>query len=70
MVFKVFFVISFPPCDPTTLASLLPGVVLLNHITGIEKTFRKSALEQERPNGSVVKIGDFSITFLKLEILV
>ncbi len=29
-VFKMFFVISFPPCVPTTLASLPPGVMSLN----------------------------------------
>ncbi len=55
MVFKVFFVVFLP----TTLA--LPGVMLLsrstalrNSATNIEKTSRKGAPEQERPNTSVI----------------
>ncbi len=47
---------------PTTLTSLPPGVILLNHTTAltdsatdIEKTSRKDAPERERPHRSVVK---------------
>ncbi len=47
---------------PTTVASLPPGVMLLNHstslrdsTTNIEKTSQKSAQERERPS-VVVKI--------------
>ncbi len=51
MVFKVFFfVISFPHCVPTALASLPPGVMLLNrstvprdNATNMEKTSQKGA---------------------------
>ncbi len=48
---------------PTTLASLLPGLMLLNcsaaprdSATDIEKTSPKGAPERERPNRSLVKI--------------
>ncbi len=61
MVLKVFFV-SRLVFLPTTLAPLPPGE-LLNHSTAlrdtatdIEKTPRKGAPEQERPNRSVVKM--------------
>ncbi len=55
MVFiKVFFIISFPPCIPTTLTSLRPRVMLLSRsttsgdsATNIKKTSRKGAQEQE-----------------------
>ncbi len=47
---------------PTTLASVPPGVMLLNRntvprdsATDIEKTSRKGTSERERPNRSVVK---------------
>ncbi len=47
---------------PTTLASLPPGVMLLNHstipwnsTTDIEKTSRKGTPEREQPNRSVLK---------------
>ncbi len=47
---------------PTTLTSLPPVVMLLNHSTAprdsatdIEKTSQKGALERERPNRTVVK---------------
>ncbi len=47
---------------PTTLASLPPGVMLLNRYTAprdsatnIEKTAQKGAREREQPNRSVVK---------------
>ncbi len=62
--FLKFFLLSrfhlvFPP---TTLASLPPGVMLLNRsttlrdsATDIEKISRKGAPERERPNRSVVK---------------
>ncbi len=63
MVFKVFFVISFPPCIPSyNLASLPPGIMLLNRSTSlrdstidIKKPPQKDAPEQERPYRSVVK---------------
>ncbi len=48
---------------PTKLASLPPGVMLLNHstatrdsATNIEKTTQKGTPEREKPNRSVVKI--------------
>ncbi len=48
---------------PTILASLPPGVMLLNRsttprdsATDIEKRSQKGALERERPNRSVVKM--------------
>ncbi len=51
MVFKVFFIISFLPSVSTTLASLPPGVMLLNRstppkesATNIKKVFQQ---EQE-----------------------
>ncbi len=66
MVFKVFFcylvsaLCFFLPLF--TLASLSPGVMLLNHSTAprdcatdIEKTYRKGVPERKRPNRSVVK---------------
>ncbi len=64
MVLNEFFVISFPPVFlPTTLASLPPGVMLLNRsatsrdgATDIEKTSQKAAPEREWPNRSLVKI--------------
>ncbi len=57
MVFIVFcYLVS------ATLASLPPGIMLLNRSTAprdsateIEKTSQKGALERERPNRSVVK---------------
>ncbi len=52
---------------PTTLALLPPGVMLLNHSTAprdsaidIKKTSQKGAPERERPNRSVVKIGNLT----------
>ncbi len=48
--------------QPTTLVSLPPGIMLLNHsttprdsATNIEKISRKGAPEWERPNRSVIK---------------
>ncbi len=66
MVLKVFFVIYFHLVFvPTTLASLPPGVMLLNRSTAltdsatdIEKMPKKSAPERERCNRSVVKMTD------------
>ncbi len=64
MVFKVFLLSHFRFVSfPTTLASLPPGVMLLNRsttmrdsATDIENTTRKGAPEREHPNRSVVKI--------------
>ncbi len=63
MVFKVFLLSRFHLVFlPTTLASLLPGVILLNRSTAprdtatdIEKTSEKGVPERERPNRSIVK---------------
>ncbi len=64
---------------PTTLASLPPGVMLLNRsttlrdsTTDIEETYRKGASEQKLPNRSVVKkklILIFPYIFPKFEVL-
>ncbi len=61
MVFQVCFCYLGSAFLPTTLASLLPGVMLLNHsiaprgsTTSIEKTSQKGAPRQERPNRSLV----------------
>ncbi len=61
----------------TTLVSLPPGVMLLSRstaprdsTTNIEKTSQKGALEQERPNRSVVKrvkIFDFRFSLILIE---
>ncbi len=61
---KFFFVISFPPCVPshhTCLTSSGSNVAQSStaprdRSTNIEKTYQKGALEQERPNISVVMI--------------
>ncbi len=65
MVLKFFLLSHFRLVFlPTTLASLPPGVMLLNCSTAprdntihIEKTSQKGAPEREQPNRSVVKTG-------------
>ncbi len=69
MVIKVFLLSRF--CFvflPTILASLPPGVMLLNRstaardsTTNIEKTSQKGAPERERPNKSEVKMQQLSV---------
>ncbi len=66
MVFTVFFVISFCVVFlPITPVTLLPGVMLLNRsttqrdkATDIKKISRKGMVEREKPNRSLVKMGN------------
>ncbi len=67
MVFKIFLLYRFHLVFlPISLASLPPGVMILNcstaprdSATDIEKTARKGAPERERPNRSTVKMDCF-----------
>ncbi len=61
---------------PTTLASLPPGVMLLNRsttprnsATNIEKISQKSAPERQRPNRSIVKT-DFRVEFVEIKVTI
>ncbi len=73
MDFKVFFCYPVSVFLPTTLASLPSGVMLLNSAprdsaTDIEKTSWNGAPKRERPNRSIVKIGQFRAYAAKISI--
>ncbi len=76
MVLKFFLLSCFLLVFlPTTLTSLPPGVMLLNHsiaprdsATDIEKTSQKGAPEREQPNRSVV-VNRLYLLFSKIIVL-